>query len=135
MMRVSLTDKAIIFKTKIFESRTKNKDKIYIKYRCSIPAAISNYLLSDDMPEEDKKQLSIYLYPTEDPEKYLIKIGTPAAITDAAGGIKRKIYLSGSKERHHVYNFLIPNKLIKDKAYHYAIFTVLNDRTIFLSYC
>lgn len=126
-MKVALTDESIIFKTKIFESRTKNKDKIYVKYRCSIPKAISNYAMAGA-----SKQEHIFINPTAERGQYEIKFN-PTAADEPAGSIKRKIYLGGSSQ-HQVYSFLIPNKLFKDCIYDYAVFTVLDDRSIFLSF-
>lgn len=124
-MKVALTDESIIFKTKIFESRTKNKDKIYVKYRCSIPKAISNYAMAGA-----SKMENIFINPTAERGQYEIKFNPDDG---SAESIKRKIYLSGSSQ-HRVYNFLIPNKLFKDSIYDYAVFTVSNDRKIFLSF-
>ena len=140
-MKVTITDDAIIFKTKIFESRTKNKDKIYIKYRCSIPSAISDYTIKSATDEAAAKLSTIYIYP-DTPNGRLIKIGTDAeddntadTIADnpdaAADVIRRKIYLSGTE--YKVYNFLIPNKLLNDNVYTIAVFTVTNDRSIYLT--
>ena len=133
-MKMTLKKHSIIFKTKIFESRTKNKDTIYTKYRCSVPNTIIKYAANYTDAEISADGSIAAIYIMVDPQKKQYQIffnnNTAADIDDDADVLKRKLYQSG-KENNKSYSFIIPNKLMVYAA-EFAVFTVTNDRKIFL---